>query len=251
MSYLLYCIFGSSPHQTTGIPPGVEGQHVFVVAQNGLRAALSELGESGSVPDVSAVLAYEKVVEAFHRHLTVIPMRYGCRFEDSSQAASLLESRREEYEAVLHQIEGMTEMGVHVLLEKSNKQGKRSPEAAPAGSFPPFSSSGTGYLAARRQHYLTLDRAALDHRCLVEELCDSLSGLYARSNAKLPSSKDANLLSVYFLMPRGSVEGFRRAARRRCSTEGIKLLVSGPWPPYNFVEFKDSLPLYPPSRAME
>ena len=65
MSYLLYCIFRSPAQQRLGIPPGVGGRPVFVVAQNGLSAGLSELAESDLVPDISQILAYEKVVETF------------------------------------------------------------------------------------------------------------------------------------------------------------------------------------------
>jgi hypothetical protein len=37
-------------------------------------------------------------------------------------------------------------------------------------------------------------------------------------------------------VPRASVESFRRAARHLRPKESVKLLLSGPWPPYNFVD---------------
>jgi hypothetical protein len=45
-----------------------------------------------------------------------------------------------------------------------------------------------------------------------------------------------HLLSLHFLVPRDSVEGFRRAADHLPSNQPFKLLFSGPWPPYNFVD---------------
>jgi hypothetical protein len=43
------------------------------------------------------------------------------------------------------------------------------------------------------------------------------------------------LLSLYFLVPGSAVESFRQAFRHLSATEPARLLLSGPWPPYNFV----------------
>jgi hypothetical protein len=236
VSYLLYCIFGSPLTRTLGIPSGVGGQQVFVVAQNGLSAALSELAESGLNPDVSGILAYEKVVEAFHRHLTVIPVRYGCQLEDASEALCLLERRHDQYATLLHELEGAVEMSIHVLLDGCGAGTQASSRAAPPEFLPVFRNSGAAYLASKRRYYLGWDQAALHQRELVDELCDSLSGLYVRRKVEFPDSITDRLLSLYFLVPRGSLECFRHAARHLASKQSFKLLLSGPWPPYNFVD---------------
>jgi hypothetical protein len=71
---------------------------------------------------------------------------------------------------------------------------------------------------------------------LVKELCDSLYGSFVRHKVEFPSSGRSRLLSLYFLVPRDSVGCFRRAARGLHRNESVKLLLSGPWPPYNFVD---------------
>ena len=236
MSYLLYCIFRSSAEPRSGIPPGVGGQPVFVLAQNGLSAGLSELAESDLVPDISQILAYEAVVEHLYRDLTVIPMRYGCQLEDASAARGLLERHRDEYGTLLDELEGLTEMGIHVLLDSSGAGPESDAWPVPPKSFPLLCNSGAAYLAAKRQRYLGLDRATLHERLLVEELWGSLAGLYVRRKVEFPDSNRSRLLSLYFLVPRASVESFRRAARYLHPKESVKLLLSGPWPPYNFVD---------------
>lgn len=236
MSYLLYCIFRSPERQRLGIPPGVGGRPVFVVAQNGLSAGLSELAESDLIPDISRVLAYEKVVEAFYRHLTVIPMRYGCQLEDASEAACLLDRHRTEYETLLHGLDGLGEMGIHVLLDSFGAGPENNAWPVPPTPLLLPCISGAAYLAAKRQRYLGLDRAALDHRWLAKKLGDSLSGLSVRRKVEFPDSARGRLLSLYFLVPRGSVESFRQAARHLRLKDSVKLLLSGPWPPYNFVD---------------
>jgi gas vesicle protein GvpL/GvpF len=236
MSYLLYCIFRSPAQPRPGIPPGVGGKPVFVLAQKGLSAGLSELAESDLVPDISQILAYEAVVEHFYRDLTVIPVRYGCQLEGASEALRFLEGHREEYGALLDELEGLAEMGIHVLLERSGAGTESDARPVPPKSFPLPCNSGAAYLAAKRERYLGLDRAALDERLLVERLWDSLAGLSIRHKAEFPDSNRRRLLSLYFLVPRTAVESFRRAAQDLQAKQSVKLLLSGPWPPYNFVD---------------
>jgi len=210
---------------------------VFVVAQKGLSAALSELSESDLAPDIVQTVVYERVVEAFYRSLTVIPLRYGCQVADESEAACLLERRRDEYETLLRELAGVAEMGIHVLPNGA----KPEKDVRPHPPAPPSTMPGTAYLEARRQKYLCLDKCDLDQRKLVDDLCSSLAGLYVRRQVALPEWSRRRLLSIYFLVPRDNIDSFRHAARQLHSRQSSKLLLSGPWPPYNFVD-RDAMP---------
>ena len=236
MSYLVYCIFRGPLPADLETPTGVGGQRVFTVNHQGLDAVLSKLAEPDSPRDTSELLVYETVVESFYRHLTVIPMRYGCRVESPWEAVSLLRKNHDAYGALLHELEDLGEMGVHVLLDTSADGRESNARPVRARSLPLDWDTGAAYLAEKRQRYLGLDRAGLQQRQLVEELCGSLSGSFVRHKVELPSSSRGRLLSLYFLVPRDSVESFRQAARHHHANESVKLLLSGPWPPYNFVD---------------
>jgi hypothetical protein len=43
------------------------------------------------------------------------------------------------------------------------------------------------------------------------------------------------LASIYYLVPRDSVAEFRKAFQSMSLNNPAKLLLSGPWPPYNFM----------------
>ena len=236
MSYLLYCIFRGPLPAALETPEGVGGQRVFTANHDGLGATLSALAEPEPPPDTSRLLAYERVAESFYRCLTVIPMRYGCQVRCPYEATVLLEENHDTYGALLHELEGLAEMGIQVLLRTPEAATESNPSPLAPTSFPLSCDSGAAYLAAKRQRYLNLDRAGREQRKLVKELCDSLSGSFVRHKVEFPSSRRSRLLSLYFLVPRDSVGGFQRAARRLHRTDSIKLLLSGPWPPYNFVD---------------
>jgi hypothetical protein len=44
----------------------------------------------------------------------------------------------------------------------------------------------------------------------------------------------AGVSSVYHLIPRGSIESYRKALQASAAAAGVRLVVSGPWPPYAF-----------------
>ena len=217
MKQLLHCVF----RHTAEEPPAGCGGEVFVVAGHGLAAAASRVQEGDGVPGVPRLLAYQKVVEAFHASRAVIPMRYGCFLESESALVRLLEDRREEYETLLRQLEGRAEMGIRLLWQ---------PRHSPVPSAP-----GAAYLAMLRKRQGSSDGLTPDEGRLAEQIRSSLCGFYDRLRTEAFTAAEGRLLSLYFLTPKSAVENFRDRFRQMHFPEGTKLLLSGPWPPYNFV----------------
>ncbi|HEV3112482.1 MAG TPA: GvpL/GvpF family gas vesicle protein [Candidatus Binataceae bacterium] len=80
MSYLLYCILNGHRGPARPTLRGVREQTVWVLDCDDLCAAVSQGAESSpaghdpnSAPQLDDLLAYAKVVEAFHRRESVVP----------------------------------------------------------------------------------------------------------------------------------------------------------------------------------
>jgi hypothetical protein len=222
MKYLLYCIC----QQDVDEPPQEPG--ISLVKGHGLAAVVSRRDEPIAAPDVSALLAYESVVERIHASQDVIPLRYGCLMENEEQVVRLLEDRREEYEALFIRLRGMTEMGIRLLW--------------PAGAAPPPvlpKSPGAAYLASLRNRYNSQDILAPEETLLADRTVALLAPWSTEHRREVSSSTGRRLLSLYFLTPKGHAEEFRKKARELSLPRGVKLLLNGPWPPYNFVASAD------------
>lgn len=212
-------------HSPPKLPPGVGGAPVRLIEEGGLGAAISWIEPPDLTPNRARVLSYAEVVEALHVDRTVLPMRYGCLFGEDRQVVELLRVHGEEYAALLRGLDGCVEMGVRVLLEGAEG---RVP-VAEFSSHPP----GTAYLAGRKAVYAEKDRRAHDEGRVVERCREVFAGLFVKCRAERPSSRTPDV-ALYFLVKRGAVDSFRRAFRRISRTESARLLLSGPWPPYNF-----------------
>jgi hypothetical protein len=217
MKYLLNCI---CQQDVVELPQDVG---IRIVAGHGLAAVVSQVEESTRGPSISSLLAFEKVVEAIDARQTVIPMRYGCLMESEEQVVQLLEAHRQEYETLLIRLRGMTEMGIRLLW----------PASVPALLGPP-KSQGAAYLASLRNRYQQ-DTLAKEEILLADRIVAALARWFAEQRREVSSSDQGRLLSLSFLMQKIHVGEFREAVRNVSTPPGVKLLMSGPWPPYNFV----------------
>ena len=218
--------FGHSP---SALPPGVGGAAVKLLEERGLRAAISSIGPPDLTPSIARVLAHWRVVEALHGDRAVLPMRYGCLFEEEPRVVELLRVHGAEYATILRGLDGCVEMGVRVLL--------------PTGSSSPRSQSDSGieevsghaYLTGRTARYAREDAAAGAAAVVMAGLRAGLGALAERTRTDSGVMAEGGPASIYFLVKRTAVESFRRKFREVEHAEPARLLLSGPWPPYNFV----------------
>lgn len=223
MKYLLYCLFHNPGHRKPKTLLGVGRQPVFLVGTNGLSAAVSRICGSDLVPAICRILDYERVIESLHRRRAVIPLRYGSVFEQESQILKFLEERAKQYDALLRELGGRVEMGIRVLFKNAER------------GMPVTELSGAAYLTAQRDRYAWDDRLTWEQEMVMEKTYSFLSGLFVHSKAESSFLAGSRLLSLHFLVPKKSLKLFQKAFLHMDLGQSAKLLLSGPWPPYNFV----------------
>jgi hypothetical protein len=244
MRLLLYCVFRTADHPVAQPLSGVGGQPVVPVSHNGLSAAVSRVPLRDLTPTVSRVVAYGNVIETLRQVVTVIPMRYGCQFERESEVIQFLAERGERCKSLLRELHGCVEMGIRVFPRAINS-GERDMEVSAFGSAAEALRStepGRLYLAARRAHYGKQERLIEESNALTERCRAAFAGLFVKCKTEKASPGARRLAfrtplaSLYFLLRREWLESFRNTFRDVASRESVRLLLSGPWPPYNFVE---------------
>lgn len=236
MRCLMYCIFSAdSTAPMDCAAEGVGGGRVQVIENNGLAAVVSAAPEADIPKDALTVIAYHKIIDTFHNRVGVIPLRFGTIVSHESEVKSLLQKHEERYKSLLRKLDGLVELTVRVIVNNNSVKAEPHDEHSLKGSS--SSESGAAYLARRKAHHDAQERASERNNEVVERYCAQLKGLFV--NFKVEISRSAvhttGVLSVHFLLPRHSVEAFRKAYDRLKSDDCEKLMLSGPWPPYNFV----------------
>jgi Gas vesicle synthesis protein GvpL/GvpF len=220
MKYLVHCIL-----RNPAARPAARREGVTFVESGNLAAAVT-LRDSESAPlQARQLLRYQRAISHLHAAGPVIPLRYGCLVADEAAAVRLLEERRAEYEALLERLEDRVEIGLRVYWDAPE-------DCAPA---PMPATPGAAYLAVARRRHGAATGLTPAEREWAGGVCAGLSGLYSEERREARCAGPGRLVSLYFLVPRPAVRRFRARLRRMLSGQGCGFLVSGPWPPYNFV----------------
>jgi hypothetical protein len=227
---------------------GVAGGRVALVDGGRLAAIasevpLSDFGEESIADNLrdakwleGRVRAHEAVLDAALRAAPVVPFRFGTIYRGEDHVREML-SGHERLTEALDRVRGRMELGVKGFLVPVSDTEPSSPEDA--------GSAGRRYLEEKqRARRLAEERDALKARWADEShqrLAAAADG--ARANPLQPreiSGRDAEMfLNGAYLVAIERERDFRDALAElegEFGPTGARYELTGPWPPYNFVE---------------
>jgi hypothetical protein len=271
MKCLVYCILRDAERPDDALPVGVDGKRVSLRREDGLAAAFSVIDDACDAPEgigapgstsVSHATAYASVIEALHRKCTVLPLRIGCLLPSEERVTALLRERREEFLASLDEVQGCVEMVLHLAPGGSEQGSSRTgeqlnserPTCSPARLLKtdPSRSPGIAHMVALTRRYEQLDAAMLTAEAVAEKCRAAFEGLFVkwkaeyspRGNPPLDSTRGrepverlvrASTLRLFFLVKRECQQSFLLTYQDLALRGTVRGLLSGPWPPHNFV----------------
>ncbi len=242
MNWLLYCTIAAAPEDATISLPWAGDASLQIVEAAGLAAVVGAEGHAvttgerprNSPQPVQHLLAYGDVIEALHRRHTLIPMRYGCRFESRAAVLRYLCDENKSHKALLTQLHGRTEMSIRAIFPEHRAR----PKQATAATFEAAAASAPGlaYLELRRRKYKWERQWRGSVDAATHALQRQFQGLFKYCRTETADLDGRPAPRLHFLVDRESVPAFRLAFNRiaTVSTEP-ELRLSGPWPPYNYV----------------
>ena len=249
----MYCLVAASRRPPlTRVPPGLPGMgRVRLLDVRGGRflvvadAPLDRYGEDAINRGLSdldwvarAAVAHESVVESFIAASAVLPMKLFTIFTSDDRALEHVQRDASRIDALLRRVANHHEWGVRVLLDRARAA---TPPAVKRGQ--PAVASGRGYLAQKKAQRDEAAELARHARDTIADLYDRLakqSGLAKRRTAsELPVQGGPLVLDAAFLVPTTRTRRFQSLAAREAralARRGYRLTLSGPWPPYNFIQ---------------
>ncbi|WP_084525902.1 GvpL/GvpF family gas vesicle protein [Nocardia vaccinii] len=229
---------------------GVAGEPVRMVAAGDLAAVV------GSVPlDVfgeqplrrnfedldwlaATARAHDAVVSAVVGRGPAVPLRLATVFHDDNRVRQLLDERQADFAAALELVSARTEWGVRAYGDRAALTAAvAEARAVDEGRMTP----GAAYLARRRAQLSaqeTVERDAAEraeqiHACLVRHAaagrCQPLT------DPAVSGRRDWMVLNGTYLVDDDRTEDFAATVTMLGSEfPGIRLELTGPWPPYSF-----------------
>lgn len=189
----------------------------------------------------ACAVAHEKVVADLSRHGTVVPMKLFTLFTSDARAAGHVGRSRRRLNALLERLFGRQEWGVRVSVGAAEV---RAAAHARAVRVTGGMTAGTRFLSLKREEHAEGRRIAERGRQEVAHVFASLEAHADESRRRPPAAAvpgSTLLLDAVFLVRQETVATFQQTLRRhaeRLDAQGYRVVLTGPWPAYNFVAEK-------------
>jgi hypothetical protein len=193
------------------------------------------------------VMRHQTVNAFFSEAGPVAPLRFGVIYTGAKNVETMLHDRADALSAALDRVEGCEEWALNVYVDRSvlaKKITKISPKLIELRDRAKSSSQGQAYLLEKQAERLRAGEVKSHLRQIVDEIASSLRPLAKDMKRMTPGEhevKDSPALTakVVYLTPKPSVSDFKKEAKKTAGNYGafgFRLELTGPWPPYNFVE---------------
>jgi len=215
MPLLAYCI--TEPqlgHQT--LPAGVQAKPVVAINEAELCCFVSQYDPDdpqSKVPVREAALAFSRLLQSLLPQGTIIPFRFPTLLADEDEVAHYLREHASEYREALARLRGTAQM--EITLSTTDAETQRRNDKP----------SGRKYLESRRASHRLLEAAA-------QQLHEAAGAAVIEWRTRdLPAGTRAFALIRY-----SAVQAFVRQLESEKVPREIKIRISGPWPPTEFVK---------------
>ena len=261
VGYYVYCVSQSGPGEellSGAIPDAIEeGTNLEPVTLDSLtavvsRVPLSEYGEEGLAERLNdaawtaiRAMRHEQVVEHFAKHTSVVPLRFGTIYLNRSGIENMLRQNATDLTAIIQRLADREEWGVNVYCDRAvllEKIADVSPRLREMTESAKQASPGQSYLMQKKIEALRVDEVKAEIEHCASEIEEKLK-LESVDATKLrvlevETTEHGDLKAKFaFLVDRNNFDHFRTVAEdlaRGMQSKGIRIELTGPWPPYNF-----------------
>jgi hypothetical protein len=212
---------------------GVSGAQVRLLKIDDLAVLVSDVETDVVQVSRENVLDHAGVVRSVFDRTTPLPFRFGTLVTEQ-QLRSYVTTHKPALDAKLAHVRECVEMSVKIIWEVSrgDQHEQRVPTQGP----------GAAFLAEKRSEILGDEIRAAEAKEISVWLHQSISGLTRDEQVNLRPSERLVLAAAH-LVERAKLKQYReKMAGSRENRPELHFLLSGPWPPYSFVniglEFK-------------
>ena len=239
---------------------GIDDTHeVSIIEDDGLgavtsRVSLSEFGEDTLHEHLNDLVwleetarRHEYILDRVREQATLVPMRLCTIYRNERSVRDMLAREHEFLADALNRLEGRTEWGVKLFVSPAGLKGGQEQESSTASDMTErLAEAGPGERYLLRKRLDNLHQT--ESESILEECCEAIHGhlsslsVEAKLNPVQPAEltgRDGEMIlnGVYLVEENTSDEFTAEVARLRdeYDARGLELELTGPWPPYNFV----------------
>lgn len=226
------------PHSLTGL----NGEPLTLVPWKAIAAVTSMMADSSVQPRAALLVRHAAVVEMICQCMPALPARFGMVLPNAVAVVHALEERYDLLRADLTRIGGKQEIAVTVLwegAEDSIEENLTDTSVRDTASMEYGSAEEQGrgrrYLLARKEVYQHDQTIREKAQALTADLDMSLKSYAYEGRCEIQTRPQLNVRATYLLAPEMVPRVRNALALYQEEHRALRLLVTGPWPPYSFI----------------
>jgi len=221
---------------------GIAGTDLYEVYFDQIYAVVSDINKTDLINDKSNAIQYAGVIEILAQQFTLLPMRFGSLMESTDLITKMLERNHHEFHQNLQKVENKYEFGLKVFCdsEKLKAELRARSEAdnkTPAKAISEIKNSMYKNYMIKKLKEHRLEELLLTY---VDSVIADITGYLTRLNAVNKFKKmatETTIIDAVFLLDKERKDALIHTfGDLQNQYTRLKFVLTGPWPPYNFVE---------------
>lgn len=248
MGKLIYAILFNQPaiERLNALLLGMKGladAELATVTCDQVSAVVSNIERVDLVTNQANAIIFANVIENLSQQFTLLPMRFGSIMESSDAVAKMLERNYPEIQHNLGKIENKSEFGLKIFCDPEKLMAELTLKSE-AATIPSIKSEPDTKKSVFREY---VNRKLKEHRlealmlAYVDSVITLVSEHLTQLNAINKIQKMATISmiidAVFLVEKERKNEVIQVVANMQNQYPELNFILTGPWPPYNFVDF--------------
>ena len=221
---------------------GISGAGLYCVSVRETSAVVGDIDRNDFKPDRTATIEFAEVIEALSHHFTLLPVRFGAILPSTEAVKTALSTNYAGIRQNLQSVRNKVEFGLKVFCdtEKLKAELKTKMEtdntSGAVQSAPTVKSVSRSWMDTKLAEY-RLEVSLQNYvDAIISDILGSLSRLKTKNKIEKLTST-SNIIDGVFLLEKDKKETFVIIVDELQSRySALHLMLTGPWPPYNFVD---------------
>ena len=224
MGTWLYCVLpAAAPDPQVA---GIDGRAVRAIGAGGVSAWVSDVPGTPR-PELTRIRAHDGVIRAAQdAGFTPVPIRWGQVLASDDAVLAHLEER--DYRPDLERVAGCVEYGIRVLDPEAPDTG------SPADARAEAHGSGAAYLRLVAERMQALERTRARALAAARSIDQALKERVRESRVD-PTERPAGAVVAHLVQATAASAYAEQAQTLAHAHPPLRVVVTGPWPPYSFV----------------
>ncbi|MEI7501220.1 MAG: GvpL/GvpF family gas vesicle protein [Bacteroidota bacterium] len=223
---------------------GIAGADLYELSFGEITVIVSDINKTNLIADKSLAIEYGALIETLSQQFTLLPMRFGSLMESNEAIIQMLEKNYPEIEQNHLTVENKFEFGLKIFCEPEKIMAELivKSEAECKGQLTPVTeiknSASRNWVNKKLKEHRLEELLVTYVNSVIADVSEQLDRLKAIRKIKKMVTSTLIIDGVFLIDKLLKDDLIHAVGDLQNKYHGLNFIITGPWPPYNFVDFK-------------